>query len=132
MTLRSWRSHGVFGLLLVLGLATAEASDLDGFWKHDEEPVWLQIETPQADAAGNGTVRAHGTNQEAIGRNILRDISPRANGGWSAEIFAARAKRFVPAVLQLADPEQMKITVKVGMFSRTVLWTRVAELPAEN
>ena len=59
-------------LILVAMLATplAFAEDISGFWKHSEEPGWIEISLDE----GKGTVIRNDKFPERVGREILKDL----------------------------------------------------------
>ena len=57
-----------FALLLIAPGLYAEA--IDGFWQHEEEPVWIEI------SAGGGQVVRNDNRPEAVGFEMLRDLRP--------------------------------------------------------
>jgi len=114
-----------FALLLIAPKLYAEA--IDGFWQHEEEPVWIEI------SAGGGQVVRNDNRPEAVGFEMLRDLRPTEgdDSEWSGEVYAARLGEYKDATLTLEGDDLLRFKVKVGFMSRTVLWRRVASLPAE-
>ena len=47
------------------------------------------------------------------------------------EVYAARLGEYKDATLTLEGDDLLRFKVKVGFMSRTVLWRRVASMPAE-
>ena len=68
------------------------ADTLAGYWKHTEEPAWIEIRFE--DGAGTGTVRRNDNKPEAVGRILLKDlVDDEANAGnWRGQIYAERFK----------------------------------------
>jgi hypothetical protein len=116
-------------LLLSVGALPAFAEDLDGFWKIDDQPVWMEIHS-DGDSS-SGTVRRNDRNPEAVGLTLLKALSAVAGKTrtWAGQIFAARIGEYRDAVITLAAPERLEITVKAGFRSRTIGWTRVEAIP---
>ena len=114
-----------FALLLVASGLHAEA--IDGFWKHEEDPVWIEI------GAGGGQVVRNDNRPEAVGFEMLRDLRPTEGNDsqWSGEVYAARLGEYKDATLTLEGDDLLCFKVKVGFMSRTVLWRRVASMRAE-
>ena len=116
--------------LIVLAVACcapflAAAEDLNGFWKHAEEPAWIEINLEQ----GKGTVVRNDKFPERVGREILKDLKAEdpEKGPWRGQVYAERLGEYKDAELSLPEPGKMEIKVKVGFISRTVEWTRAAE-----
>ena len=115
----------VFMTLFLAPLAVAET--LSGFWKHADEPGWIEIRLDE----GKGTVLRNDKFPERVGREILKDLKPDAEeeGLWRGQVFAERLGEYRDAEITLPEPNQMEIKVKVGFISRTVDWVRVQEVP---
>ena len=119
-------------LLLVVLLAAplAYADDISGFWKHAEEPGWIEISLEQ----GKGTVVRNDKFPERVGREILKDLTKDDSeaGLWNGQIFADKLGEYKDAEITLAEPDRMIIKVKVGFMSRKVEWLRVDEVPVAS
>ena len=118
-------------LLLITLLATplAFAGDISGFWKHAEEPGWIEIKLDE----GKGTVVRNDKYPERVGREILKDLQADSSeqGLWRGQVYAERLGEYKDAEITLPKPGQMEIKVKVGFMSRTVEWIRAAESDLE-
>ena len=117
-------------LILVAMLATplAFAEDISGFWKHSEEPGWIEISLDE----GKGTVIRNDKFPERVGREILKDLraDDSEQGLWLGQVYAERLGEYKDAKITLPEPDRMEIKVKLGFISRSVEWMRVAEVPA--
>ena len=113
-------------VLLVAQLAAAD--DISGFWKHVDEPGWIEISLDD----GKGTVVRNDKFPERVGRELLKDLVPAddAEETWLGQVYAEKLGEYKDAEITLADPELMKIKVKIGFISRTLEWQRVENLPA--
>ena len=111
--------------------SAALADALAGYWKHAEEPAWIEIRFENG--AGTGTVRRNDNKPEAVGRVLLKELVNDEGdaSSWSGQIYAERFKEYKDAAITLTDPDHMQIRVKVGFMSRTVDWTRAPTLPAD-
>ena len=109
--------------MLVAPLASAEA--ISGFWKHAEEPAWIEINLEQ----GKGTVVRNDKFPERVGREILKDLKAEdpEKGPWRGQVYAERLGEYKDAEISMPEPDRMNIKVKVGFISRTVEWIRAAE-----
>ena len=119
-------------MLLVGGIllpTLTHANGLSGFWKVDDQPAWIEIQAD--DESANGIVRRNDVNADAVGRTVLKNLTPDEGSPdvWRGQIYAARLGEYRDAVITLLDPSRMQIVVKVGFRSRTVVWGRVAEIP---
>jgi uncharacterized protein (DUF2147 family) len=104
------------------------AADISGFWKHVDEPGWIEIRLEE----GKGTVVRNDKYPERVGRELLKDLV--ADGGeqgvWRGKVYAEKLGEYKDAEISLSQPDLMEIKVKVGFMSRTLEWKRVAEIPA--
>jgi hypothetical protein len=114
-------------VLTLIAAPLALADDISGFWKHAEEPGWIEIQLD----AGNGTVVRNDKFPERVGREILKDLRAETSGErlWRGQIYAEKLGEYKDAEITLVEPDRMEINVKVGFMSRTVEWVRVEEVP---
>jgi uncharacterized protein (DUF2147 family) len=117
-----------FLIAILLAAPQALAADISGFWKHADEPGWIEVSLEQ----GKGTVVRNDKFPERVGREILKDLvaDDSQQGRWKGQIFAEKLGEYKDAEITLAEPGRMEIKVKVGFMSRTVEWQRVDEVPA--
>ena len=113
----------------LLASPQAIARDIAGFWKHADEPGWIEIRLEE----GKGTVVRNDKFPERVGREILRDLVAEdpEQGLWRGQIYAEKLGEYKEAEITLAEPDRMTIKVKVGFMSRTVKWQRVESVPAK-
>lgn len=104
------------------------AGDISGFWKHSDEPGWIEVRLEE----GRATVVRNDKFPERVGREILKDLvaDDSEDGLWRGQVYAEKLGEYKDAQISLAEPDLMEITVKVGFISRTVKWKRVEEVPA--
>ena len=114
-----------FLLLAMLAAPLAFAEDIAGFWKHAEEPAWIEIQLDE----GKGTVRRNDKFPERVGREILKDLKADESeqGIWRGQVYAERLGEYKDAEISMPEPDRMSIKVKVGFISRTVEWVRATE-----
>ena len=105
------------------------AQDIAGFWKHADEPGWIEISLEK----GKGTVVRNDKFPERVGREILKDLVTEdlEQGLWRGQIYAERLGEYKDAEISLPEPDRMKFKVKVGFMSRSVEWQRVEAVPAQ-
>ncbi len=108
---------------------SALAGDISGFWKHTEEPGWIEINLEE----GKGTVVRNDKFPDRVGREILKDLEEDTSkqGLWTGQIFAEKLGEYKNAEITLAEPDLMTIKVKVGFIRRTVEWRRTEAVPLE-
>lgn len=117
-------------LCAMLTVPLSLAGDISGFWKHADEPGWIEISLD----AGNGTVVRNDKFPKRVGREILKELE--ADGStenlWQGQVYAEKLGEYKDAEISLAEPDLMQFKVKVGFMSRTIEWVRVDAVPAAN
>ena len=118
----------IFVVAAFLAAPYAFAGDVSGFWKHADEPGWIEINLDE----GRGTVVRNDKFPDRVGREILKDLKVDGSeqGLWTGQIYAEKLGEYKDAEITLAEPDLMTIKVKVGFISRTVEWRRVEAVPA--
>jgi hypothetical protein len=118
----------IFVVAAFLAAPCAFAGDISGFWKHAEEPGWIEINLDE----GKGTVVRNDKFPERVGREILKELVAEdpEQGPWQGQIYAEKLSEYKDAEITLAEPNRMAIKVKVGFMSRTIEWVRVDAVPA--
>ena len=118
----------ILSIAVLLVAQLAAANDISGFWKHADEPGWIEIRLDE----GKGTVVRNDKFPERAGREILKGLAADDAEAetWRGQIYVEKLGEYKDAEITLADTERMKIKVKVGFMSRTLEWQRVEEVPA--
>ena len=101
-------------------------SELAGYWQHESEPVWIEMQ-PET---GQGVMLRNDNRPDRVGFLVVTDleVSDEPNE-WSAQVFAARLGEYRKADITLSSDGRMVFTVKVGFMRRSVEWQRVSEVP---
>ncbi|MBT3813012.1 MAG: DUF2147 domain-containing protein [Gammaproteobacteria bacterium] len=119
-------------MTITLGLLVSSpallAADLNGLWKNDEQAIWINIQF-DGDSA-TGTVARDDADPAAVGALILKEVVADSEA-WHGQIYAKKLGAFKAAELTLTSSDQLTILVKMGLFSKSVGWTRVTALPAD-
>ncbi len=119
------------GLVAVVAFLVAPlsfAEDISGFWKHADEPGWIEINLEE----GKGTVVRNDRFPERVGREIVKDLEADESGHnlWLGQVYAEKLGEYKKAEISLPKPDRMEFKVKVGFISRTIEWVRVDKVPA--
>jgi len=119
-------------LVAALSAPLASAGDIAGFWKHAEEPGWIEIR--MEDGVGTGKVVRNDVYPERVGREILKGLTVDESEEvlWRGQVYAERLGEYKDAEILLAETDTLQIKVKVGFISRTVRWVRVDEVPVDS
>ena len=117
----------IFAIAAFLVAPLALAGDISGFWKHPDEPAWIEISLEQ----GNGKVIRNDKFPERAGREIVKDL--KADGSeenvWIGQVYAEKLGEYKKAEISLPAADRMEFKVKVGFISRTIEWVRVDKVP---
>ena len=124
------QTQNLSALLLVLSITVSAAchaaADLSGYWQHESEPVWIEMQ-PEA---GQGVMVRNDNRPDRLGFLVVTDLETSDDtNAWSAQVFAARLGEYRKADITLSADDRMVFTVKVGFMRRSVEWRRVSEVP---
>jgi hypothetical protein len=99
------------------------ADDISGFWKHREEPAWIEIRVDE----GAGTVVRNDKFPERVGRKVLTDLeaADAEENLWHGQVYVELLGELRNVEVSLPEPGRMEFEVKVGFMSRTIEWVRV-------
>lgn len=113
-----------------MALAADISADLAGFWKHAEEPGWIEIR--MEDGIGTGIVMRNDLNPERVGRELLNGLVKDGSeeGLWRGQVYVERRSDYQNAEISLAESGRMLIKIKVGLISRTLEWISVDAVPS--
>ena len=101
-------------------------SELAGYWQHESEPVWIEMQ-PET---GQGVMLRNDNRPDRVGFLVVTDLEASDEPNeWSAQVFAARFGEYRKATITLPADDRMVFTVKVGFMRRSVEWQRVSEVP---
>ena len=101
-------------------------SELAGYWQHESEPVWIEMQ-PET---GQGVMLRNDNRPDRVGFLVVTDLETSDEPNeWSAQVFAARLGEYRKAEITLSYDGRMVFTVKVGFMRRSVEWRRVSEVP---
>ncbi len=119
--------RSAFTAITLIASPLVLAADISGFWKHAEEPGWIEVSLDE----GKGTVVRNDKFPERVGRELLKDLVAEdgEEGVWRGQVYAEKLGEYKDAEIRLSEPDLMTIKVKVGFMSRTLEWKRVTEIP---
>ena len=124
------QTQNLSALLLVLSITVSTAchaaAGLSGYWQHESEPVWIEMQPD----TGQGVMVRNDHRPDRLGFLVVTDLEASDDPDeWSAQVFAARLGEYRKAEITLAADDRMVFTVKVGFMRRSVEWRRVSEVP---
>jgi uncharacterized protein (DUF2147 family) len=121
--------RGVFLFTVWLFSPLALSADIDGIWKHAEEPVWIEIRLDQSD----GVVLHNDKFPERVGNTFIKDITAdkSTQGLWRGSVYIPKLKDYKNVEMSLSETGTMQIIGSFGFFSRTIEWLQVDKLPVQ-
>jgi hypothetical protein len=120
----------IIGSLFVSNAVIAQGPSVVGNWQHESEP--LVVEMRLSDDVIEGFIVSHEDKPEAVGKKLFRTLRfDESNNCWRGFVYVARLGDEKPICLSMQGSNVFEMTVKVGFFSKTVLWNR-AQLTANN
>lgn len=114
--------QSAFFLCALLFAPLALSSDISGFWKHEKEPVWIEIRLEE----GVGTVVRNEKFPERLGRKVLKDLRPDTSkqGSWRGLVYLEKLGKYTDVEISLSGADRMLFKGHVGFMSRTTEWVR--------
>ena len=99
------------------------ASDLNGFWQHPKDPVWLEVN----EEMGTGIAVRNDDDPSSVGFAVLKEVvtGPK-EGQWSGQVYVPQLGDYKRVIVTLPNADTLKMKVKIGFISRSVEWTRVS------
>ena len=102
------------------------ASDLNGFWQHPKNPVWLEVN----EAMGTGVAIRNDDDPGSVGFAVLKEVMTGPKGEqWSGQVYVPQLGDYKRVIVTLPNANTLKMKVKIGFISRSVEWTKVASIP---
>ena len=116
----------IVAAVLSLVCNVSAASDLNGFWQHPKEPVWLQVN----EAMGTGIAVRNDDDPSSVGFAVLKEVvrGPKEEQ-WSGQVYVPQLGDYKRVTVTLPNANSLKMKVKIGFISRSVEWTKVASIP---
>ena len=116
----------IVAAVLSLVCNVSAASDLNGFWQHPKEPVWLQVN----EAMGTGIAVRNDDDPSSVGFAVLKEVvrGPKEEQ-WSGQVYVPQLGDCKRVTVTLPNANSLKMKVKIGFISRSVEWTKVASIP---
>jgi len=109
-------------LILVLFSAVSLHAQqaITGNWNTGKDNTTIEI--TEVDGVCKGKIISSDNAKAPVGKLLLRDVK-LVDGVWKGQLFAAKKKKWMDAVLA-AEGEQLLVTVKAGMMSKKLKWKK--------
>ena len=91
-----------------------------GIWDTGKDNT--KIEITQANDLYEGKIVASDNSKAPIGKLLIKEIKS-IDGEWHGKLFAAKKGKWMDAVLK-EEGQQLFITVKAGLMSKTIEWAK--------
>jgi len=96
-------------------------TDLAGTWNTGKENTIVKLF--EEEGMYFGEIVASDSKKVEIGKQIIKDLK-NEDGTWKGKLFVLRKKKWVDAAMSVKD-NNLSITVKAGIVSKTVVWEKV-------
>ena len=117
-------------VLFMIGLSVSAQAEqfLAGLWQHEDKPVVVEMKA--VDSLTQGTIASNSEKPDSVGKRLFRDLRYNADEKlWQGRIFVLKLGEEKDVMVALQSPGQLQMTVKVGFFSKKVIWNRIKALP---
>lgn len=106
--------------MLFLAIAMNAQQSLAGAWDTGKENT--KIEIASTDGVYSGKTVASDNTKVKMGKTMLKDIKS-VGGAWKGKMYSPKKDQWYDAVLK-TQGNQLLITVKAGMMSKTIMWKK--------
>ena len=106
--------------MLVSTITMNAQQSIAGIWNTGKDNT--KIEITEEEGAYEGKIISSDNAKAKIGKSLLKEIQS-VDGEWQGKLFAAKKGKWMDAVLEEKD-NQLLITVKAGLMSKTVTWEK--------
>lgn len=115
------KNLAVMVCILFSTLSINAQQSIAGIWNTGKENTKIEIKE-EANGAYAGTVVSSDNANAKIGKQLIKDVK-LVDGEWKGKLFAAKKKKWMDAVLKEKN-NQLLITVKAGLMSKTIKWAK--------
>lgn len=104
--------------LLFSTLALNAQQSIAGIWNMGKDNT--KIEITSENGVYGGTIFSSDNAKAKIGNQILKEVKA-VGGEWKGKLYSPKKSKWYNAVLKKKG-DQLQVTVKAGMMSRTIEW----------
>lgn len=117
----------LFNVLITSGARADSRTQLDGYWQHPDDPVWIEVNVVN----GTGVAMRNDDQPETVGFHVVRSlIEDDKAGSWKGEVFVPQLDSYKNVTITIPDEQTLRMTVKFGFIRRSVEWSRVDSIEA--
>jgi len=106
--------------ILFSALTMNAQESLGGTWNMGQDDTTIEI--TKNNGIYEGRVASSDNANAKIGNLILKDVKS-VSGKWKGKLYSPKKKEWFDATLKV-EGKQLLVTVKSGMMSKTVEWTK--------
>ncbi len=106
--------------ILFLAISMQAQTSLEGIWNTGEDNTKIEI-TEENEVYG-GKIVSSDNAKAKIGNQLLKDVK-FVDGEWKGKLYGVKKGKWFDAVLK-EEGEQLLITVKGGIASKTLEWKK--------
>lgn len=110
----------LFAVCILFSTLTTNAQSIAGIWNMGQDNT--KIEITEGNGVYEGRVASSDNANAKIGSLILKDVKS-VDGKWKGKLYAPKKKEWFDTTLKVAG-KKLLVTVKSGLMSKTVEWTK--------
>ena len=114
----------IVGVLVIISLWSINSlaqSHMAGEWSVGEQNTIVKIE--QEDGIYTGKIVASDNPKVKIGNPMIKELK-QIEGTWKGKVYSPKRKEWYDAEFTQED-NKLNLEIKVGIFSKTLEWTRI-------
>ena len=105
---------------ILFSALTINAQSIAGVWNTGQDNT--KIEITENNGVYSGKVISSDNDQVKIGKQFVKDVKS-VGGKWKGKIYSPKKDNWYNATIE-AKGEQLLVTVKSGMMSKTIAWQK--------
>ena len=117
----------LLSVLITSGVRADGRSELDGYWQHPDDPVWIEINV----ASKTGVAMRNDDQPDTVGFHVVRGlVESDKTGSWKGEVYVPQLDSYKNVSITMPEEQTLQMTVKFGFIRRSVEWSRVDSIGA--
>ena len=117
----------LLSVLITSGVRADGRSELDGYWQHPDDPVWIEINV----ASKTGVAMRNDDQPDTVGFHVVRGlVESDKTGSWKGEVYVPQLDSYKNVSITMPEEQTLRMTVKFGFIRRSVEWSRVDSIGA--
>ena len=117
----------LLSVLITSGVRADGRSELDGYWQHPDDPVWIEVNV----ASKTGVAMRNDDQPDTVGFHVVRGlVESDKTGSWKGEVYVPQLDSYKNVSITMPEEQTLQMTVKFGFIRRSVEWSRVDSIGA--